>query len=181
MAERATLPGGTRHSQVLALARALASCTWRYSCVVKSTWFDRELPVLEATIELFEAKQNLGMVSVAEIAEHSGIDPNEVFSSLLAMRGEYVELRLVMAGGDPNPQAVVDVSSDARREVGQWPTPELLADRLAEAIRTAADTEQDTERKTKLRALAEAAGVVGRDLLVNVVTAATIGSLGLPR
>ena len=60
------------------------------------------------------------------------------------------------------------VTPEARRAVGQWPTPENVA-RLAEAFSTAAEQERDPERRGKLRALASFLGKTGKGFGAEVV------------
>lgn len=141
-----------------------------------STWQSREVPVLTATVGLFEEAGNIGVVRVSDIAQRSGLDADDVFTSLMAMKDIYVELHLVMAGGDPNPQMVSAVSAEARRLVGQWPTPEALTDQILEGLSSAANAETDPVRKSKLQALADGATAVGKEVLVNVITGVILGS-----
>ena len=68
----------------------------------------------------------------------------------------------------PNPHSVRGITDEARRAVGQWPTPEAVADRIVAALLEAAEREPDRQKQTKLRAAAETLGSFGRDLLVNV-------------
>jgi len=143
---------------------------------VTPTWFDRDLPVLEATIQLFEEMGHPGVVQVAQIAERTRIEPPAVFAALVAMQDEYVTLRMVM-GGDPNPQMVSGVTADARRAVGQWPSIDTFSDRLVAALRDAADNESDPVKKNKLRSATDAVTGMGRDIIVGVVTAAASGAL----
>ncbi len=49
---------------------------------------------------------------------------------------------------------VTEVTADARRAVGQWPTPENVVASLAAAFSTAAEQEPDHERRGKLRSVA---------------------------
>ena len=145
---------------------------------VRSTWFDRDLPVLEAVVTIFEEEGGQGVVTVRQIAERTGMDPQQVFSALLAMKDVYVGLRQVMAGGDPNPQMVTRVAPLARIATGQWPSPESFADRLVKALETASEEAADGSEKTMLRRAYEALSGMGRDVLVSVVSAAASGALG---
>lgn len=143
---------------------------------MESTWETREIPVLTATVDLFEEAGNIMPVTVQEIAARSQLEPADVFNSLMAMKDVYVEVRLVLAGGNPNPHMVTRVSSEARRLVGQWPTPEALTDRVIAELTAAANAEPDPEKKSSLRVFADAAASVGRDVLVNVMTALIVGA-----
>ncbi len=145
---------------------------------VAATWFDRDLPVLEATISLLEERGYPGaLVQVREIAERSGIEPGVVLTALAAMEHEYVSLNLVLAGSDSNPQMVSGVTAAARRAVGQWPSPETFADRLLVALETTVEQEEDPVRKGRLRTAADPVAGIGRDVLVSVLSAAATGAL----
>ena len=145
---------------------------------VEPTWFDRDLPVLETVIQLLEELGRPGaFVQVQQIAERSGIDAHTVLAALAAMEHTYVTLNLVLAGGNPNPQMVSGVTAAARRAVGQWPSPESMTDRLLAALDSAAEQEEDPARKSRLRSAADAVAGIGRDVLVNVITAAATGAI----
>ncbi len=171
------LLGTARPRQCLEYEHVFEAVVRSTVVAVTPTWFDRDLPVLEATIQLFEELGYPGIVQVRRIAERAAMDPSTVFAALVAMQYEYVTLRLVLAGGDPNPQMVSSVTPDARRAVGQWPSPENLSDRLVAALRDAVEHETDPVKKTKLRSAADAVAGMGRDILVGVVTAAASGAI----
>ena len=145
---------------------------------VRSTWFDRDLPVLETVVTIFEEKGGQGVVTVRQIAERTGMDPQQVFSALLAMQDVYVNLQLAIAIKDPNLQRVTGVTPGARIATGQWPSPESFADRLVKALETASEEAADGSEKTMLRRAYEALSGMGRDVLVSVVSAAASGALG---
>jgi hypothetical protein len=135
---------------------------------MESTWETRDLPVLEVVVRYFD--ENAGMLypQVHDLVEITGQEPMEVYRALKALEPDYVRLQEVMSGGDPNPHTVRAITSEARRAVGQWPTPEGLADRIVAALLEAAEREPDEKKRTKLRAAAETLGSFGRDLLINV-------------
>jgi hypothetical protein len=84
-----------------------------------------------------------------------------------------VDFRKTETGGDPTFWYVNKVTPEARRAVGQWPTPEALVDRLVQAFSNAADHEEDAERHYQLR---QAAGLLGetlRDVAVQVAATVT--------
>jgi hypothetical protein len=83
------------------------------------------------------------------------------------MDGTYVDLQKTM--GDPSRWFVKAVTPKARQAVGQWPTPENVVARLAEAFAAAAGQERDPERRGKLRAIAGFLGETGKDFAAEVV------------
>jgi hypothetical protein len=127
------------------------------------------MPVLNSVVDLLGHSY---MVTVSDIAERTGLELAEVARSLDAMHPTFVDFRKTETGGDPTFWYVNKVTPEARRAVGQWPTPEGLVDRLVQAFNDAADREEDAERHYQLR---QAAGLLGenlRDIAVRV--AATI-------
>jgi hypothetical protein len=124
--------------------------------------------------------ENAGMLypQVSDLAEITGRDPMEVYQALKALDGTYVELREYMTGGDPNPHTVRAISPEARRAVGQWPSPDVWVDRLVQALREAAEREPDPEKKGRLRAMAEGLGGFARDVAVGVLSGGITQSMG---
>jgi hypothetical protein len=91
-----------------------------------------------------------------------------VARSLDAMDPTYVDFRKTETGGDPRFWYVLKVTPAAREEVGQWPAPANLIDRLAAAFDEAAQREPDPIRRDQLR---HAAGLLGgpvREVAVQV-------------
>ena len=115
---------------------------------MKDTWGARELPVLTAAVALLEDSY---MVTVSDIAERTGLGLSAVARSLDAMDPTYVDFRKTETGGDPRFWYVRKVTPAAREEVGQWPAPASLIDRLAAAFADAAGREQDRIRQDQLR------------------------------
>ena len=67
----------------------------------------------------------------------------------------------------------------ARRVVGQSPTAESLAARLAEAFSEAADEEMDPERKSRLRQLASFLGETGKDPAAEIMAKVIMHQTGM--
>jgi predicted transcriptional regulator len=132
---------------------------------VEDTWGARELPVLTAAVALLEESY---MVTVSDIAERTGLDLSVVARSLDAMDPTYVDFRKTETGGDARFWYVLKVTPAAREEVGQWPAPAKLIDRLAEAFGEAAKRETNPVLQDQLRhASALLAGPV-REVAVQV-------------
>jgi hypothetical protein len=144
---------------------------------VTSTWNTRELPVLEATVSMFDEMGNPGIITVRDLCDRIEFSPQDVWRSLLALKGDYVTLRMVMAGGNPEPQMVTGVTSAARRAVGQWPTAESLTDQFMAGLAEAIQQEADPSKKSKLQAVASSMTAVGRDVLVSLISTAIRGHI----
>jgi predicted ArsR family transcriptional regulator len=130
---------------------------------VDDTWATRELPVLDATVSLLEESY---MVTVSDIAGKTGLDAAVVARSLETLHPAYVDFRKTETGGDPTFWYVLKVTGQARRAVGQWPTPDSFVTKLAEELSAAAAAEEDTERKTLLSYAARLVGDTLRDVAV---------------
>lgn len=133
---------------------------------VQSTWLNRDLPVLEATISILTEHQHPHFVDVKTIAERAKMDAHDVFDALRDMNGVYVTL---------NSQLVMGVTPAARIAVGQWPSAEILSDRLLASFQAAEQAEADPVRKSKLRAISDGLTQMGQQVVVAVVSAAISG------
>jgi hypothetical protein len=108
------------------------------------------------------------MVTVSDIAERTGLELAVVARSLDAMDPTYVDFRKTMTGGDPRFWYVLKVTPAAREEVGQWPAPASLIDRLAAAFGDAAQRESDPVRQDQLRHAGALLGGPVREIAVQV-------------
>jgi hypothetical protein len=145
---------------------------------MEDTWTNRDLPVLEAIVRLLD--QGNWAVSVREVASDTSLDPADVDRAITALQGLYVvDYDQFATGGDPNPWEVRQVTAEARRVVGQWPTPESLVDRLAEAFGKAAEDEPDAERKGRFRQVAAFLSSTGREVATEVAAKVILRSAGM--
>ena len=127
------------------------------------TWAARDLPVLDATVSLLEESY---MVTVSDLAARTGLDPAAVARALETLDPDYVDFRKTTTGGDPTFWYVLKVTPEARRAVGQWPTPDSFVTRMAAELSAAAAQESDTERKGLLSYAARLIGDTLRDVAV---------------
>ena len=142
---------------------------------MESTWESRDLPVLAAIVEWMEENTPGAMPSMSDLADKTGVDAMTCWKACRAMDGVYVDLREVMAGGQPEPHRVVAISAEARRLVGQWPSPVDYLDRLRVALEQRAADMDDPEQRGRLRKAAEYLGSMSREVAVGVATAALVG------
>jgi hypothetical protein len=131
---------------------------------MESTWWTRDRPVLDAAVRRFQEED---FVYVRDLASDTGIPVKDVARALLDMRYEYVGE--VQSMGDQEGWCITEVTPEARRAVGQWPTPENVVASLAVAFSTAADNEQDAERRGKLKSIAGFLADTGKDLAAEIV------------
>jgi hypothetical protein len=144
---------------------------------MESTWEPRDLPVLDAVVHYFEEHGGSLRPHVADIADLTGISAEQVARAAQALDPAY--LKLQMMGGGPGRYIILGITDEARRAVGQWPSPEAVADRIVAELLEAANQEPDEGKRTKLRAAAETLGSFGRDLLVNVAANLATKPIGL--
>ncbi|MFF8406922.1 hypothetical protein ACF06P_35505 [Streptomyces sp. NPDC015684] len=144
---------------------------------MESTWSDRDLPVLDALVTYLDRAAGLEYPELRDIAEVTGLEVIEVGRAALALQSAgLIDLR--MSSGGHGTWHVPAVSGEARRLVGQWPTPEQFVNQVAERLQAAADEETDPERRSRLRELASSAGGMARDVFVDVATAVISRQMG---
>ena len=145
---------------------------------MEDTWVSRDLPVLDALVRLLD--KGAWEATVADLAAETGLDSKAVDRALEALQGPYVvEYKRLATGGIPDLWSVTEVTAAARHVVGQWPTAESLAARLAEAFSEAAEEEKDPERKSRLRQLASFLGETGKDLAAEVMAKVIMHQTGM--
>jgi hypothetical protein len=137
-------------------------------------WENRDLPVLRAIVDEFEDGE-ADCVTVEEIMARTGFDRPTVGRSIQALEGgqpTFVETD--WGFGDYN-VTVNRVTERARRAVGDWPTPEDLADRFIAAYQRAAYSAETDEQRNAMRRVASIVGETGRGLLVEVMARVLTG------
>jgi len=145
---------------------------------MEDTWVSRDLPVLDAVVRLLD--EGSFAVTVADIAGQTGLDTKTVDRALDALDGPYVaKYQKMMTGGIADSWYVTAVTAAARRVVGQWPTAESMAERLAAAFSEAADEEKDPERKSRLRQIARFFGETGKDLAAEIIAKVIVHQTGM--
>lgn len=146
---------------------------------MESTWETRELPLLAAAVEWFD-DPDANIMNMPDIIERSGLSEDDVKRALRRLDSatppyfEGVETAEFIY-----PVALSRVTERALREVGAWPTPESLADRIVSELNRAADEEDDPEKQGRIRRLAAWFGGAGRDVLVEVVGVSVARSTGM--
>jgi hypothetical protein len=136
---------------------------------MESTWELRDLPVLDTVVPYFDEHPQGVMLSCREVADLAGRDPTDVYQALKILQLTYVRL-VEGLGHGPISSSVRGVTDDARRAVGQWPSPDVWADRIIRALLDAAQREPDEAKRSRLRATADGLAGFGRDVLVGVLS-----------
>ncbi|MGB8207378.1 MAG: hypothetical protein WCF69_07150 [Mycobacterium sp.] len=117
------------------------------------TWTNRDLPVLKAVVEIYEATGRT-MIGPREIAAKAGLDQEVTERAIRALyRQPYFEPGTNSFGG--HYVGVGAPTGEALRVAGQWPTPENLLERLIAALEAAGDDETVAEpERSKLKQIA---------------------------
>lgn len=137
---------------------------------MEDTWAKRDLPVLDAVVELFDECPGNWLLG-QQVVERTGMDRKDVERAVSALSPDYVILGQQMAAdGDIGTQVLESVTAEARRVVGQWPTGKRLVEQLAAGIAQAAERETDPEQKSRLRAIASGLVGVAKTIAVNVAS-----------
>lgn len=144
---------------------------------MESTWETRDIPVIDAAARYIEEHFLESFPNGGILAEMTGLSITEVGLALNEVNGHYLKVAITLDG--PEYWDVTEIHPDGRRAIGQWPTPESLADRLVEALAAAAEREPDAERRGWLRKTAAYLAGAGRDLAVEVAAAVVTRSTGL--
>ncbi|MBM7804967.1 DNA-binding GntR family transcriptional regulator [Geodermatophilus bullaregiensis] len=147
----------------------------RQPALLPDAWFSRDLPVLVEAVRHFDTSTQA--LTASSIAERMGWDVETVRASVRALaRGGYVvEQRASMSslpGG-----SIKQVSAEAYREAGAWPTAEAVADRLLAALQKAVDQAPEGEAKGKARRALDAFLAAGRDFAVDVASGVATGAI----
>lgn len=135
---------------------------------MESTWENRDLPVLKATVEIFDRDGN---VRATDIERELGWDEETVQRALRAL------YRKPFFAGDEDdglsgPIIFVGAPTGKALEVaGQWPTPENLLERLVAALAAAGENDNVPEQE---RGKAKQAALWLGDTLSKIA----IGALG---
>ena len=110
-------------------------------------------------------------------SELPGLEPAQLRAALIALDDAgYLKVSFTMGGPDRVTGHIDRVYERTRRELGSWPTAEVVVDALAAELEAAADAEEEPEQKGKLRAAGETLAGAARDLAVQVL-AARLGQL----
>ncbi len=134
---------------------------------MKGTWAERDLPVLDAIVTALEDDFR---VNAAQVAAATGIPGEDVVKAFYALQWTYTGQVTAHMGGGPAAFFLGEVTAEARRAVGQWPTGESLIEQLAAGITQAAERESDPEQKSRLQAIAGGLRGVAMDIVVGVAS-----------
>ncbi|GLP64355.1 hypothetical protein TUSST3_09750 [Streptomyces sp. TUS-ST3] len=145
---------------------------------MENTWASRDLPVLNAAVKYLDDAAGASFPELRDLAELAQLEVSDVSKAALALESDHL-LELGKSSGGVGTWYVKQVSGNARRLVGQWPTAEQFVDEVAQRLQAAADEEPDPERRGRLRELASSAGDVARNVFVDVATSVISRQMGV--
>lgn len=140
-------------------------------------WATRDLPVLIATARLLD--ESGGPLMSHQIADAAGVEFRDAIRGLINLGNGYLEVRdaSTMAERDCY---VTGITAQGLRAAGQWPSADTAVDRFLAALDKQIDnTVEGTPKASRLRALRENAGSIGRDVLVEVMGGVLTGRIPL--
>lgn len=141
-------------------------------------WENRDLPVLRVIVDEYEANGGYTTVTREVIAEKTGFTLEKVDLSLLTLSNSTdAFFSVVGAGGGIGIAGVYNLTDNAYRAVGEWPTPDDLADRLIERFIQFAETAPE-EEASKVRAAVSVLGDIGKATLSAILAGFATGTVG---
>lgn len=153
---------------------ALSVLSYRFLSM-ESLWATRDLPVLRALVEYFDAIDAYRL-QVGQIAEMTGMAEDAVKRALRDLwDAEPRPIKGMMVDQAPYPVLVTGVTEQGRRMVGAWPNPQQLTERLLDGFERAIAAEPDEQQRTRLRRAFDTLGGITREVLVQVAANAITG------
>jgi DNA-binding transcriptional MocR family regulator len=136
-------------------------------------WASRDFPVLVEVARRIDAGEST--VSVSDVAQALAMDEQTVQLAGAALKRRGL-VDTIGAFGVPVLR-FRHLSADAYFVTGLHPSGDDAVSQLVDLLRQAADGVDDPQEKSRLRALADAAGGVSREVLAGVLTALATGAM----
>jgi hypothetical protein len=142
--------------------------------LLPDSWFSRDLPVLIKVVRHFDVTHQ--PLAATTIAEELGWEVDKVTAAVRALiRGGYVAELGIDAG--PGGEWIGQVSGQAYREVGAWPSVDAAADRLLAALDAAVERAPEGEPKSRAKRIRDGFLAAGRDFAVDVASGVLTGQI----
>jgi hypothetical protein len=135
------------------------------------TWSARAPPFLRSAVARFETYGDAGL---EEIEADTGLGFRELRETAFRLRDEgYLDIQFEGGGAF----YVRGVTERGLVEVGAWPSPESLVERLFTALEAQAETAETPEEQSRIRSTLDALASFGRDVLTNAAGSALGGGI----
>ena len=139
------------------------------------TWASREFPILREAARLIEANPPMVGGRAHEIAAATGLSDEQVTHGLRALEAEgLITVKWLMGAGAAR---VPEISGDARRILGTWPTPATALDRMIAALEQVAEHADDAGERSNARKFAAWLGSTSTTIGASVAAAVITGQL----
>ncbi|MFP3714230.1 hypothetical protein [Puerhibacterium sp. TATVAM-FAB25] len=136
-------------------------------------WFSIDRPVLLAIAQ--ELKKPWPTADASAIARSTNLPLRDVVRAGFNLADRYIDVINQTTNDGPDWRAL-RLTEDGRREVGIWPNEDAAVDRFIAALIEVEKNAQESE-KPKIRQAREAVTGLGRDVLVDVVSAFITGRM----
>jgi hypothetical protein len=134
---------------------------------MESTWPGRDLPVLRAIVEIDDRTGE--SLTPDDLTRATGIAYADVARALRALASERPPFFEYSTVADGSVVIIANPTGHARRTVGQWPTPEDLADQIITALEDAATNASSEEERSRARKMLDGAKGIGKGVLTGVL------------
>lgn len=147
--------------------------------MAESTWYERELPLLEAVRAAEESGDDLEVAARAALPD---LDHARYLRTAGALIDDgYLDGKVLPSASGPVRAIVRGLRPEGRRAVGQWPSPadpfdgflRIIDDRLN-------DASTDAETKNALQRLRSTVADIGKGTLTGVLAAYLKGIIPMP-
>lgn len=139
---------------------------------VPDTWSTRALPLLRSAVARFET---YGEATSEEIAADTGLGYRLLHETAFRLRDEGF-LDIYFEGGGSF--HITGITERGLTEVGAWPTPESLVERLLAALEEQANAAPTEQERSRARRTLDALKGIGLDVLTNAAGSALGGAAG---
>ncbi|AEF35364.1 hypothetical protein JDM601_1364 [Mycolicibacter sinensis] len=132
----------------------MSACSDILIAMTQDTWIDRDLPVLQAVVDIYE-ETGTSLTKASAIEAATGLDAGAVQRALRRLNTEPSFFEKVTAAFGGTIIMVGPPTRNALQVAGAWPSPEQLLDRLIAALDTAGDDDdRGVEERGKFKQLA---------------------------
>lgn len=129
--------------------------------LLNDVWTTRDLPVLAATARLLDEKPGHPR-QANKVEAATGIAEADVKRAFVNLSREHLDVA-DWGGMTSKDYAVTGITADGLRAAGQWPSPEVAADRLVAALNELIDnTTEGSPKQSRLKAARDSLLGVGR-------------------
>lgn len=144
--------------------------------MAESTWFDRELPILERIYELEEEGHT--RIRPPDLREAVDLDDQKLGRTIvLLIENGYVEGNAQKSFNGPVDAFIFGLTGEGRRAVKAWPSGGA-DDAFLAALDRVIDQTSDEVQRGRLSRIRDSAGEVAKDVMAQVIVLTGQGMIG---